>query len=94
MNEAGLAIPPKNKPEITDDQGSDYDEEDDVDSSDSDTPIPVMGGNLMEQICNLENAANAKALGVSQKMQKSKPLTKKGKTLIQSQKASSLEAKS
>jgi len=78
MNEAGVAVPPKNKPESTDDQGSDYDEEDDYDSSDSDTPIPIMGGNLMEQICNLENAANAKALGVSQVVQKSKALTKKG----------------
>ena len=93
MTEAGVAVPPKHKPEnaggdIESDESSDEDgdEDDDssFDSSDSDVGLPgdgktkiVPGEDLVQQILYLQNKDNAKNLGLSQRPAMSKPLAKK-----------------
>ena len=93
MSEAGVAVPPKHKPEnaggdIESDESSDEDGDEDDDSSfdsdDSDAGLPgdgkpkiVPGEDLVQQILYLQNKDNAKNLGLSQRPTMSKPLAKK-----------------
>ena len=74
MKEAGLSVPSLKSPENTSERDSAYDDETDSDFTDSDDEYPVEGANLLEQICNLQNAENANQLGLSAKPAKSKPL--------------------
>lgn len=71
-NASRMSMEGPGSPEVVDDEPED---EDSYDSDDSDERCSIMpGGNLMEQIHNLETKESANRMGISQKAPKSKAI--------------------